>query len=99
MTVYLVVQVKFKDRERYDRYSDRFMDVFRKFDGELLAADFDPKVISGEWDKDRLVLMKFPDEDAMKAWMTSDEYQEIAVDREAGADLTAFLAKGIEAAL
>lgn len=47
MTVYAVVQVKIKDREAYDRYSDAFMNVFEKFEGTMLAADFDPKLVEG----------------------------------------------------
>ena len=97
MTVYLVVQVKVKDREAYDRYAGGFMDVFSKFNGAMLAADFEPRVLDGEWDKDRLVLMSFPDEASLTAWITSDEYSKLAADRAAGADTIALLARGIEA--
>ena len=97
MTVYLVVQVKIKDREEYQRYSERFMGVFEKFEGTLLTADFSPKVVDGEWDRDRIVVMSFPSEEAMKAWITSAEYQEISVHRAAGAETIALLAQGIEA--
>ncbi|MEO1243634.1 MAG: DUF1330 domain-containing protein [Pseudomonadota bacterium] len=97
MTVYAVVQVKIKDRAAYDRYSDAFMDVFSKFKGTMLAADFDPKIIEGDWDKDRIVVMSFPDEASFAAWANSDEYKEIVKHRVQGADLTALLAKGIEA--
>ena len=97
MTIYAVIQVKIKDREAYDRYSAGFMDVFEKFEGTLLAADFDPKVIEGDWDKDRIVLMSFPNRKSFMAWVLSDEYREIVKHRIEGADITALLAKGIEA--
>ncbi len=96
MTVYFAGQIKIKNREAYDRYAAKFMDVFSKFKGTMLAADFDPKVLSGEWDKDRLVLMSFPDEASLMAWLTSDAYKEISADRDEGADITALLAQGIE---
>ena len=99
MTIYAVVQVKINNREAYDRYSDGFMDVFEKFEGTILAADFEPKVVEGEWDKDRIVLMSFPSEKAFMAWVSSDEYREIVKHRIEGADITALLAKGIEAPL
>ena len=47
MTVYVIAQLKFKDRPRYDRYQSRFMDVFHQFDGRLLAADEHPVVLEG----------------------------------------------------
>lgn len=97
VTVYLTVQVKFKDRKAYERYADAFMGVFSKFKGKMLAADFHPKVLDGKWDMDRLVLMSFPDEESLMAWLTSDEYRAIGADREAGADTIVLLAKGIEA--
>lgn len=91
MTIYAFVQVKIKNREAYMRYSDAFMSVFEKFDGTLLAADFDPKVIEGDWKQDRVVLMSFPSEDAFMKWATSAEYREIVKDRIEGADITALL--------
>ncbi|CAK9042073.1 UPF0051 protein slr0074 [Durusdinium trenchii] len=97
MSIYLTVQVKIKDRDAYDRYAAAFMDVFVKFKGKMLAADFNPKVVDGEWDMDRLVLMSFPDEESLMAWITSKEYQAISADRKAGADTIALMAQGIEA--
>ena len=96
MTVYLTVQVKIKDRAAYQRYSDAFMPVFEKFKGTMLAADFEPRIISGEWDKDRIVIMSFPDKGAMMEWLTSEEYKVIAADRDKGADIIALMAEGVE---
>ena len=68
MTVYVIVQLKMIDRAVYDRYQARFLDVFRKFGGRLLSADEHPAVLEGAWDRDKLVLMSFPDEAAFRAW-------------------------------
>lgn len=94
MTVYVIVQLKMTDRAAYDRYQARFFDVFKKFQGRLLAADESPTVLEGAWDRDKLVLMSFPDEAAFRAFADSPEYLEISKDRKAGADGIALLAKG-----
>ncbi len=94
MTVYVIVQLKMTDRAAYDRYQARFFDVFRKFRGRLLSADEHPVVIEGTWDRDKLVLISFPDEAAFHAWAHSPEYLEIAKDRKAGAQAIVLLAKG-----
>ena len=94
MTVYVIVQLKMTDRAAYDRYQARFFDVFRKFGGRLLSADEHPAVLEGTWDRDKLVLMSFPDEAAFRAWADSPEYLEISRDRKAGADGIVLLAKG-----
>jgi uncharacterized protein (DUF1330 family) len=94
VTVYAIAQLRFTDRAAYDRYQIRFLDVFRRHRGTLLAADESPEVIEGQWDRDKVVLMSFPDEAAFRQWADSPEYQEISKDRHAGADTVVLLAKG-----
>lgn len=96
MTVYVIVQLKMTDRAAYDRYQARFFDVFKKFSGRLLSADENPQVLEGAWDRDKLVLMSFPDEAAYRAWADSPEYLEIARDRKAGAPAIVLLARGFD---
>ena len=97
MTVYAIVQLKITDRAAYDRYQARFFGVFKKFSGRLLSADESPALLEGAWDRDRLVLMSFPDEAAFHAWANSPEYLEISKDRKAGAEGIVLLAKGFAA--
>ena len=94
MTVYVVAQLKMTDRAAYDRYQARFFDVFKKFGGRLLSADESPTVLEGTWERDKLVLMSFPDEAAYRAWGNSAEYLEISKDRKAGAQAVVLLARG-----
>jgi uncharacterized protein (DUF1330 family) len=47
-----------------------------------------------KWDRDKVVLMSFPDEAAFRAWADSPEYLEISKDRKAGADGIVLLARG-----
>jgi uncharacterized protein (DUF1330 family) len=94
LTVYVIVQLKMTDRAAYDRYQARFLDVFKKFSGRLLSADESPGVLEGVWDRDKLVLMSFPDEAAFRAWADSTEYLEISKDRKSGAQGVVLLAKG-----
>jgi uncharacterized protein (DUF1330 family) len=95
VTVYAIAQLRFIDRPAYDRYQMRFMDVFRRYRGTLLAADERPQVVEGSWDREKVVLMSFPDEDEFRSWSESGEYQEISKDREAGADTVVLLATGL----
>jgi uncharacterized protein (DUF1330 family) len=94
MTVYIIVQLKMTDRAAYDRYQAQFFDVFKKFSGRLLSADEKPAIVEGAWDRDKLVLMSFPDEAAFHAWADSPEYLEISKHRKAGAQAIVLLAKG-----
>ncbi len=97
--VYALAQLRIHDTERYGRYMARFMPVLTKYNGKLLAADETPRVLEGQWwDRNKVVLMEFADAGAFRAWATSPEYAEIAVDREAGAEAVVLLIKGFEGA-
>jgi uncharacterized protein (DUF1330 family) len=71
------------------------MGVMKRFQGRVLAADESPKVVEGTWDRQKVVLLSFPDEAAFREWAESPEYLEIAKDRKAGADAVILLVKGI----
>jgi uncharacterized protein (DUF1330 family) len=73
------------------------MSVFVKYSGTILAADEAPQVIEGDWDRQKVVLMSFPDEQSFHQWANSPEYQEISVDRRAGSDAVVLLVKGLSA--
>jgi uncharacterized protein (DUF1330 family) len=95
MAVYVIAQLKMIDHAAYDRYPARIFDTFNNFSGRLLSADENPSVLEGIWDRDKLVLMSFPDEAAFRAWGSSDEYREISEDRKAGAQAVVLLANGV----
>jgi uncharacterized protein (DUF1330 family) len=95
VTVYAIAQLKITDRDAYNRYQAAFMAVFQRYSGTLLAADEAPRVIEGEWDRDKVVLMSFPDEAAFQEWAESPDYQRISEDRRAGADTVVTLVQAI----
>lgn len=95
MTVYALAQLAMKNRAAYDRYEARFIEVFRRYRGRLLAADERPTVLEGRWPMDKLVLMSFPDEAAFREWSESPAYREISKDRKAGADAVVLLVKAV----
>lgn len=95
MTVHAIAQLRFTDRAAYDRYQHRFMEIFERHRGRLLAADDQPAIVEGVSDREKIVLMSFPDEAAFRAWADSPEYQAISVDRRAGADAVVMLVRGI----
>ena len=94
MTVYIIAQLKFTRREVYDRYQARFADVFRKFRGRLLVAEEKPLVLEGAFERDKVVVLEFPNREAAMEFQDSPEYAEIAVDRKAGADAVVVMVRG-----
>lgn len=95
MTVYVIAQLKFKDRAAYDRYQAKFFGVFKRFQGKLLAADERPRRLEGDWDRDKVVIMSFPDAAEAERFMADPDYAEISKDRHAGADTVSVLVRGL----
>ena len=95
MSVYLIALLSFTDRAAYNRYQARFWEVFKQFEGRLLAADEHPQVLEGHWGRDKLVIMVFPDEAAARRFSESPAYLEIAKDRKAGSDAVVLLVNGL----
>jgi uncharacterized protein (DUF1330 family) len=94
MSVYAIALVKITDQEKYGRYVSNFGRVMSRFRGKVLAADSEPKLIEGTWDRERAVILQFPDEAAFHEFWDSPEYREIVKDRWAGATAQILLAKG-----
>jgi uncharacterized protein (DUF1330 family) len=96
MSVYAIAQLRIIDRAAYNLYQARFMEVMKKFKGRLPAAAAEhPQMIEGVWDREKLVLLEFPDEPAFREWAESPEYLEIASDRKTGSDAVVLLVEGI----
>ena len=95
MTVYAIAQLKFTDRNAYNRYQAAFMEVFQRYSGTLLAADEAPQVVEGQWQRDKVVVMSFPDETSFREWAESPDYQRISEDRRAGADTVVLLVQAL----
>jgi uncharacterized protein (DUF1330 family) len=95
MSVYVIAQLKFTQREIYDRYQARFAEAFRKFKGRLLVADEQPQILEGPFERDKVVVLEFPDQAAATEFHESVEYAEIGPDRKAGADAVVLMVRGL----
>ncbi|MEM7570455.1 MAG: DUF1330 domain-containing protein [Pseudomonadota bacterium] len=91
MAVLFIGQLRFKDRERFRLYEEAFPALFDKTNGKVIAVDDAPKVMTGVWPYDRMVVLEFPTQDEAEAFFSSPAYKAIAVDRDAGAELTAVI--------
>jgi uncharacterized protein (DUF1330 family) len=78
VSAYLIALINIHDPERYEQYLAGFDEVFEKNDGQVLTVEDNPRVLEGEWPADRTVLIRFPDERALRSWFDSAEYQELA---------------------
>lgn len=90
--VLVIATLRFTDLARYRAYQARFMAVFARYNGEVLAADEEPELYEGEA-VDKVVVMRFPDRVEAEAFLYDDDYQAISEDRRAGAQTSSWLVK------
>jgi uncharacterized protein (DUF1330 family) len=96
MTCYLIAQINVHDREGYRKYLEGFDEVFKDYDGAILAADKEPVVLEGEWPYQRTVLMSFRDMEEAQRWYNSPQYQALAKQRQGASDSNIVLVRGME---
>lgn len=94
MKHYFVAQIKIHDHKEYEKYLDKFDDIFSKFKGEYLAIDESPVLLEGTWDYTKSVLVKFNSEKDFENWYFSDDYQKILIHRLNASSVILFLSKG-----
>ncbi len=86
MSVYFIAELNVHDPAGYDRYLEGFDEVWERYEGEVVLVDEAPTVLEGEWPHTRVVLLRFPDEAALRRWYDSDGYRALRPIRQAAAD-------------
>jgi len=62
----------------------------------MLSVDEAPTLLMREWDDTGSVIIEFPSKKSALAWMTSDDYQQMAKHPDAGNTASSTLVKGLE---
>ena len=95
MPVYLIAQIEIANRNEYTVYEAGFMEIFSKYDGQLIAVDEQVRTLEGDWPYTRTVLLRFPDEAEADRWYNSPEYQALAQHRFASSKGNVVLVRGL----
>lgn len=86
VTAYFIAHLAIHDEQEYQRYLDAADEVFSRHGGRYLAVDDAPEVLEGSGEYARIVLIEFPDREALRRWYFSPEYQQILAHRLRAAD-------------
>ncbi len=95
MAVYMIVEAKeVMDKEKYGEYIKRVPQTIEKFGGEYLARGGKVKVVSGDWNPERVIIVKFDSMERFQAWWNSPEYRAVAPLREQATKTNAIVIEG-----
>ncbi len=95
MPIYIVAQINIEDRDTYARYEAGFMEIFDRYEGELLAVDEAVRELEGSWEYTRTVIIQFPNEAAARSWYDSEDYQALAQHRFAASAANLAIVQGL----
>jgi len=92
LPVYVIANLSdIHDPDTYRKYEKGFFPILKKHGGEFVTFDDKSHTFEGDSPiKGRIILFKFPSEDAAKGWYDDPEYQAISEHRRAGVK-TSFL--------
>jgi uncharacterized protein (DUF1330 family) len=99
MPAYVVVNVRVKDRVRYEDYKVMAPASIRAHGGRYIARGGRVDVMEGEWQPERLVLLEFPTLEKAKEWWGCDEYAGPKALRQATADTELVIVAGLDVPL
>ncbi len=89
MSYYLIVDVRVDDPEEYKKYMVKAKSAGERHGGEYLVRGGEFQVFEGEYFKPRrLVVLRFPDKQAARAFYDDPEYQQARAIRLPVSDMT-----------
>ena len=75
MSIYVILDNQIHDSEAYDRYKTAVRPMVEAAGGEYLARDGRIDVIAGDWNPNRVVIFRWPSQEALDAFLSSEDYQ------------------------
>ncbi len=77
MPALLVADIDVRDPDAYAQYRSANPEIVRRFGGRYLAVGGAMRVLEGDWQPRRTVIIEFPDMAAIEAFYQSPEYAAI----------------------
>lgn len=74
MPAYAVVNVQITDPTRYTEYREKAPATIARYGGKYLARGGEVKVLEGEWNPQRLVILEWESMERFNEWYNSPEY-------------------------
>ena len=96
MAVYFMVDVTIDDPQSYAAYGKQVGPMVARYGGRFLVRGGTTSTIEGDWQPQRLVVIKFTDAEHFRAWDDSPEYAEVRTIRFQASTARAVLAQGVE---
>ena len=95
MPAYIVVDCEVTDADRYEQYKALAPAAIEKYGGRYLVRGGASSVLEGDWRPSRVVVLEFPDREAIRRFYDSPEYREARARRAGAARMNMVAVDGI----
>lgn len=86
--VYMIANFEIHDSEVYRAYEKGFFPMLKRHGGEFMTFDDNPDTLEGDASLGgRVVVLRFPNEEAARNWYADPDYQALSEHRRAGSTL------------
>jgi uncharacterized protein (DUF1330 family) len=82
MPAYVIADIDVHDPDGYEEYKRLSSGSADKYGGRFVARGGPVEPLEGGWEPKRIVILEFPDRDAVRRWYDSPEYTEARAVRE-----------------
>jgi len=97
MSAWVIVDTRISDPEAYEEYKALAGPMVERYGGTYRARDGELDVIEDDlWSPTRIVVVEFPDIEAARRFVNSEEYAPVAALRHANADCTVVIVEGTD---
>ena len=88
IAVYMVVNLAITAPDTYRIYEKGFFGFLKQYGGEFITYDDNPLTLEGEAPRaGRMIIFRFPSEQAALDWYADEDYQALSENRRAGTRL------------
>ena len=97
MSAYFIASIEqIDDRELYKQYTDKVASIVKQYGGEYLLRSDKVTCMSGQWQPQKLIVIKFESAEQLQKCFNSQSYLKIAPLREKSVTGRAIIVDGIE---
>jgi uncharacterized protein (DUF1330 family) len=95
MAAYVIADITILDPDVYEGYRRQVPAVIEKYGGRYLVRGGASEAFEGDWQPSRLIVLEFPDMDALQRWYQSDDYQALLRIRQSAARSNIIAVQGV----
>lgn len=96
MSAYVIADIRVHDAESYRQYVAQVPALIAKHGGSYVVRGGEPSLQEGDWQADRIVILRFPDRAHIRAFIEDPAYAPVVAIRHAAATTQMVIVDGCE---